>query len=577
MRRATFPHALLLAFLVNVAAASLAYAADRVQVKIEGIDGELRDNVKKYLTLELQKSFEALSDERIRKLHGRALTEIREALQPFGYYRPSVDGDLAFEDGQWIAHYRIDKGPAIRVNRVDVQVRGAAERDRQFRRLLAEFPLVPGMRLRHALYEQGKDALMQLATERGYFDAEYETSEIRIDLENYTAEVVIHFASGERYRFGELRFNAPEFSHEFLRRYATFEPGEPYSFNQMLDLQSALTDSDYFSSVEVKTATDPENPQVVPVEVDAVARERSKYTMGFGYGTDTGLRATFGLERRRLNRYGHRWRTDLKVSEIGDSLTARYIVPLQHPQTDQFSIAAGREDQWLEDFASTKYLLSASISRLDNDWQKTMFLNYEYDEEFRIGGERGSSRLVMPGINWTRIHADDRIYTTHGTRILLEVRGGSELLGSTASFLQGRVNLKFVRKLLDWGRVLVRGDGGYTKVLNFEELPPSVRFLTGGDFSVRGYQYNSLGPTAGGTHLLVGSAEYEQLLTENWSAAVFYDVGNAMDDFAEPLAAGAGLGMRYRSPIGLIRVDLARRLDDKGDARLVHISIGPDL
>jgi translocation and assembly module TamA len=577
MPRATSPHALLFAFIVSVVAASVAVAADRVQVRIEGIDGELRDNVKKFLTLEQQKSFEALSDERIRKLHGRAVNEIREALQPFGYYRPSIESDLVFEDGQWKARYRIERGPAIRLSGVDVQLRGAGERDRRFRRLVAEFPLVPGMKLQHALYEQGKDSLMQLATERGYFDAEYETSEIRIDLEDYTAEVVIHFATGERYRFGELRFNAPEFSSDFLRRYATFKSGESYSFNQLLDLQNTLTDSDYFSSVEVKTGTDPDNPQVVPVEVDAVARERSKYTMGFGFGTDTGLRATFGLERRRLNRFGHRWRTDLKVSEIGDSLTTRYIVPLQHPSTDQFSLAAGREDQWLEDFASTKYLVSASISRLDNDWQKTMFLNYEYDEEFRIGGERGSSRLVMPGINWTRIHANDRIYTTHGTRILLEVRGGSELLGSTASFLQGRVNLKFVRKLLDWGRVLVRGDGGYTKVLNFEELPPSVRFLTGGDFSVRGYQYNSLGPTAGGTHLLVGSAEYEHLLSETWSAAVFYDVGNAMDDFAEPLAAAAGIGARYRSPIGLIRVDIAKRLDDKGDARLVHISIGPDL
>jgi translocation and assembly module TamA len=188
----------------------------------------------------------------------------------------------------------------------------------------------------------------------------------------------------------------------------------------------------------------------------------------------------------------------------------------------------------------------------------------------------------MPGINWTRIRANNRIYTTHGNRFVVEVRGGSETLGSTASFLQTRVNAKLVRKFYRWGRVLVRGDVGYTEVLNFEDLPPSVRYFAGGDFSVRGYAYNSLGPrkgdnVIGGTHLMVGSVEYEQLLGESWSVAAFYDVGNAMDDFTEPLARGVGAGVRYRSPIGLIRVELAQRLDDLGVPRYLHISIGPDL
>ena len=166
---------------------------------------------------------------------------------------------------------------------------------------------------------------------------------------------------------------------------------------------------------------------------------------------------------------------------------------------------------------------------------------------------------------------------------MVEVRGGSETLGSTTSFIQTRANVKFVRRLQNYGRVLARSDVGYTKVLNFTDLPTSVRFFAGGDFSVRGYEYNGLGPrengkVIGGTHLLVSSLEYEHILTESWSLAAFYDIGNAMNNFADRLAHSNGVGVRYRSPIGLIRLDLAQPLDTNlGAARYLHISIGPDL
>ncbi len=568
-------------FVLAIASAP-AGAADRVRVQFEGVADELLQNVKQLVTLEQQKNSELLTDERISKLHRRATGEIREALQPFGYYRPEIKSELELDGGIWNARYTIDPGPLLRVTELDLQVHGAASSDSAFAKLIRNFPLKVGDPLVHSLYEDGKDSFMQLATERGFFDAQYETSEILIDLEKYTAKIVIYFNAASRFYFGQVKFTETDFDEDFLRRFATFKEGEPYSFGKLLDLQNALTDSDYFSQVEVKSGRDEKDPLRVPVEVIAESRERTKYTMGLGYGTDTGARATAGVERRRVNRRGHRWRADLKLSEIGDSLTTRYIIPMENPRTDQFTITAGREDQRQTESSSTKYLLTGSFTRLDNGWQKTLFVNYERDENFEVGSQRGSSTLVMPGINWTRIRANDRIYTTHGQRFLVELRGGSETLGSTTSFLQTRINAKFVRKVVTWGRVLARGDFGYTEVLNFEELPPSVRFFAGGDFSVRGYDYNSLGPredgkVVGGTKLAVGSLEYEQLLGETWSAAFFYDVGNAVNDFSEPMARAVGAGMRYRSPIGLIRVDLARPLDDLGKARYLHISIGPDL
>lgn len=559
-----------------------AAAADRVKVRFEGVEAPLLENVRHFVTLEQQKSSDALTDERIARLHQKAPGEIRDALQPFGYYRPTIDSELIQDEGVWVASYRIDRGPAIRISRLDLQVHGVGESDSAFAKLMRAFPLREGSRLVHSAYDEGKDAFMQLATERGYFDARYELSEIRIDLEAYTAEIAIHFHTGDRFRFGELRFNVPEFDSAFLARYAQFKQGDAYSFTRLLEFQNALTDSDYFSTVEVTPGRDADAPMTVPVEVQAELRERTKYTMGLGYGTDTGARATAGVERRRVNRYGHRWRADLKISEIGDSLTTRYSIPMKNPRTDMFTMTAGRESQHEDESSTTKYLLGSSITRLDHGWQKTLFLNIERDLAFEVGDQTGDSTLVMPGINWTRINANDRIYTTHGQRFMVEVRGGSETLGSTTSFLQTRLNAKFVRKIASFGRALARTDFGYTDVQQFSDLPPSVRFFAGGDFSVRGYEYNSLGTTQdgeviGGTHLLTGSLEYEHLLGDTWSLAVFFDTGNAMDDFEVPLARSIGTGVRYRSPIGLIRVDFARPLDDLGAARYMHLSIGPDL
>ena len=558
-------------------------AADRVRVEIEGLSGAVLTNVTGSLTLIQQKSHDALTDERIKKLHKKTPSEIREALQPFGYYKPDILSELTHVDQIWVAHYVVDHGPALQLSAVDVQILGAGGQDAAFQRLMKKLPVVVGDTLEHAHYEEAKSALVQLATERGYLDAQFETNEIRVDLEAYTAAVVIHFNTGDRYHFGAITFNAPDFDVEFLQRYATFEAGDGYTFTALLALQNALTDSDYFSQVEVKTRRELAENHVIPVEVNAVPRERTRYTLGLGYGTDTGARATAGVERRRVTRDGHRWRADAKVSEISDSLTTRYIIPLKNPRSDQFTLTAGFEDQRLTGNTSKKYLLSGSVSRLDNGWQKSLFVNVERDKDFVVGGQTGSSTLVMPGINWTRIHADDRIYTTFGNRFMVEVRGGSETLGSTTSFIQGRANVKFVRRFQNYGRVLARGDVGYSKVLNFEQLPPSVRFFAGGDFSVRGYAYNSLSPRennqkVGGTQLLVGSLEYEHILTESWSVATFYDAGNARNNFTDPLAYGTGLGVRYRSPIGLIRLDLAQPLDKPlGEARYVHISIGPDL
>ena len=558
------------------------FAADRLTVVVDGIDGDELKNVLSFLSIEQQKNITSLSDERIARLIKKGRKEIRRALQPFGYYKPEILSELRETETGLLAYYKVNHGVPVKISNVDLEITGEAKDDIKFYKLKRDFPLVAGARLNHALYERAKNSLEHLASERGFFDSRFTAREIKLDLDNNKAEIIIHLNSGRRYYFGNVIFKQNVFEEEFLGRYVPFRDGEPYTLSAFLELDSLLNGSDYFDKVDVKLKHDLAEGLVIPVEVTLETRKRTGYGLGIGYGTDTGGRIRVGVERRRINKWGHKANTVAQLSRIRDSITVRYIIPQKKPQTDQLVIATGWESNDVNDISNTKTTLSLSHTHLSHNWQKTYFINYEL-EDYEIGADEDDSTLVMPGVNWTRIRSNNRIYTTFGNRFVIEVKGGSETLGSTSSFLQGMLGVKFIRKLFNKGRIIARGEMGYTDVMDLNDLPPSVRFFAGGSQSVRGYGYNTLGPVndqgivIGGNHLLVGSLELEFSHTESWSSAVFYDVGNAMDDFGEDLKRGTGVGVRYRSVIGMFRLDVASGLDKPGNPWRLHLSIGADL
>ncbi len=209
-------------------------------------------------------------------------------------------------------------------------------------------------------------------------------------------------------------------------------------------------------------------------------------------------------------------------------------------------------------------------------------MNHE-EEDFDVADDEGRTTLLIPGISWTKIWADNPVNTKRGLRVYLDIHGTHESLISDTSFLQFRTQLKYIRGLWTDSRIIIRGEGGASLVREFSELPASVRFFAGGDHSVRGYAYNSLGPedengnVAGGRHLLVGSIEYEQKIRGNWSVALFYDAGNAIDSISDAIKSGAGFGVRWKSPVGPVRIDLAFPLSESEKDWRIHLIVGPDL
>ena len=400
--------------------------------------------------------------------------------------------------------------------------------------------------------------------------------------EAYQADISLHFDTGPRYYFGELLFQQDLLDTDLLQNFSPFAAGDPYSNEALVDLQRALSDSDYFSEVEVHPLRDQTREHNIPIEVQLTPRKRHKYTFGIGYGTDTGARGMLGWEVPIVNSYGHRFDSELRISEIGDSAKLRYRIPIRNPRTDQLIYSLGRTREVTDSNTSLIYSTSAGMIYARGQWRENVALTYQ-QEHYKIAGVSDSSILLMPSAGWNRVWAKSRLQPRRGVSLGIELRASSRQLVSSIDFLQARTRIKTIMPLGPEGRLLLRGDAGTTLAAPLETLPASVRFFAGGSQSVRGYAYQSIGPVnvdgevIGGKHLVVGSIEYQHNIRGNFNGALFYDVGNAIDDISDPLMHGAGFGLRWNSPIGPVRVDLASALSLDGNPWRIHINIGPDL
>ncbi len=552
----------------------------KLQVEVAGVGGELRQNVLAYLGIYQERERELLPS-RVRYLHRLARRQIRRALEPFGYYRSRVEADLERGDGGWVARYRIDPGPPLLVTSLDYQVSGEGAGEAAF---TGPFPLQPGDVLDQRRYEAAKRRLLERASELGYLEARMERAEIRIDPRSYTADILLHFDTGGRFLLGPVTFDQDLLDDDVLQRYLEFRPGDPYDVRRLLALQGALLDSEYFRQVEVVPQMDRVRDRQVPLRVVLEPNPRNKYRFGLGYATDYGVRVTLDWDRRLINRRGHRGNLALVLSQRLQQLDGEYRVPLANPRQDFFAVrpSLARYDTDGRQGQTVGLKLLHSVDR--DGWRRELGLDLR-DDDFRVAETDDRVRELVPFASWSRVRSDDPIYTTHGNRIKLTLLGAAQGLLSDASYLQGRGTGTWIRSFAgDDYRVVARGDLGATLAERVLDLGATRRFFAGGDTSIRGYDLDTLGPrdasgqVVGGRYLAVGSLQLERRLAGKWSLALFVDAGNAYDpDYDNETAVGAGFGLHWRSPLGLIRADLGFALSRDGAPARLHLIIGPDL
>lgn len=568
---------------VSVLLLAPALAAGKVEV--EGVRGDLRDNVLAHLSVD-----EAGCDApgwRVRRLNRKAAPQVREALEAYGYYDPAITIEQGSEDGCWLTTIRIEPGEPVRLRDVKVTVTGEAAADPLFRRLGDAGPLAPGKVLSHPEYERYKRAFADLARQKGYFAAKFTENRIDVYARERAADVTLAWDSGPRYRFGPVSFEQSVVRPELVERFVDFAPGDPYDGAKIEDFYNALLRTGYFATVDLRTQPQPPPDVVVPITVQMTAANRRVYTAGAGYSTDKGLKLRGGYTDRRVNDRGHQFDASFSVSQVLSEAGVSYRLPRSDPRVEWVSFDAGYQDEETDTSSSQIWKVGVKeFHRRSHDWIETRFLDAS-TERFEIAGDRQREFLLIPGVSWSRKRPESATVTRpeQGHRLTLRVSGTAEWLGSDSEFLQVDGFAKFIFPAWPGARLLARAEAGATVKDEFRTLPASLRYFAGGDYSVRGYDYESLGPTdaegnvIGGSHKLIGSLELDQRVWRNWSAAAFVDTGNAFDSFANlRTKTGVGAGIRWYSPLGPVRVDFAVPLDtDAPDDWRIHVTLGPDL
>lgn len=561
---------------------------ERIDIRIEGVDDAIEQNVRSYLTLSRYTTREDLTDPQVRRLADRAVDEAADALRPFGYYAPQIRSRTSRDEPNWIVRLRIEPGQPVVMQSVEIDVAGPGAQDAELLRVRRETTLRRGGRLDHAAYEDLKAALLRKARDRGYLDATLSRRELIVNPQGLTADARLTLDTGGRYEFGRIEVEQDVISDKLLRGYLRFAEGQPYSPTELTNTQYALQDSNYFANVSVTPGDRDPETMTVPVRIRADAIRKNRYAVNLGYGTDTGARGGFAWDNRRINKRGHRSRVETTASELRHEAGGRYVIPIGDPSLEklEFSLAYINED--IGDLESERVELTSGITQVMGRWQQVLFLRLNQERTGFPDGTSDDALLLIPGISYASLPPNFLTGWVRDAAYYAELSGSPQSLGSDASYLRFYARAEKVWRITGPWHLRARGEFGTSWVDEFSKLPASQRFFAGGDRSVRGFAINELSPpldpdefpsgdatesSGGGEHKIVASLELERDFPRNFRGAVFVDAGNAFNDWNTPLEYSAGVGVRWKLPMLMIGLDVAQALSESGKKPRIHLNI----
>lgn len=557
----------------------------KITIQVEGVSAEYAQNIRAHLSLATKSC--NVSKVYLSSLLKQATPQVQSALAAYGYYNSKSDLDLnTTADCPVLRVHVRELGTPVVVKDVSIGVAGEASEDSAFMAVVKNIKLAKGDHLKHKTYEDAKATIQAVAAERGYFDGRFSVSRLEVNPDAGEARVLLQFDSGARYQIASLDIRQdPELvSTQLVSRFIRVKADDTYSVSAVNDLNNALLQSGYFGSVDVRPELSAKTDHQIPISIDLKPRARHSFSAAAGLSTDEGVRGKLGYLNRRLNEHGHRASIDGKASLISQSGSVEYQIPRENPRAEWLTFQLGARRENVDSFDTVETQGSVTETKLRPfGWLESRYIRLS-SQEYDVGSQSEDSVFLIPGIRWARTSTNDGLYPTNGSKYSLELSGASDSILAETSFFSAKASASWIKGMPLRGRLLARTTFGATWVEDFLRLPPSERFFTGGDTTIRGYEFEELGPedesgdTIGGTYLALASLEYEQRVTEKWSAAVFTDAGNAFggQGSSNGVRIGVGIGVRWRSPIGPVRADIAHPIDGSQAIRF-HLRIGPDL
>ncbi|MBE4037138.1 outer membrane protein assembly factor [Vibrio parahaemolyticus] len=548
-----------------------------VSLKLKGIDGALEDNVKAYLSSIPEKDYSTSL-----RFQARLDQSITEALNALGYYHAKISYSISEGDDELIVN--IHKGLPVKIKVMDVVISGEAKEDEEFANLIAKSPLKVGRILNQGEYDSLKSGIRNLALQRGYFNGDFKLNKLEVIPELNEANVRLHYDSGIRYHFGPVEITGSQIWENRVESMRPFEIGEPYLVSDVGEYNQNLSNTDWFSSVFVEPDLSKlEDGRELPIKVSLAPAAKNQIETGIGYSTDTGVRGTLKWKKPWVSARGHSFNTALSLSKPEQTITAGYKIPLDDVLREYYQLQFGLKHLDNRDTESLESNLAVERHWLtDGGWHKTVYVRHLY-ENFSQGLQDDGVQFVLPGATFSRTRVRGGSMPMWGDKQSVTVEYGDPALLSETRVLRLLGRSSWIRGIGENHRGLFRLEGGANITEEFEKLSPSLRFFAGGDNNIRGYGYESISPVdesgalTGAKYILSSTLEYQYRVYGNWWAATFYDIGDAFNDTPE-WKSGAGVGIRWASPVGPVSFDFAWGLDEKPNNEFrIHFSLGPEL
>lgn len=566
-------------FSLTILFAALSAFADKpITLKVEGIKNKAAyNNVMVHLS-----SLKTIPVENSDRYYYLASKTIDEALRAVGYFNSKIDYQFVPQPNAkqdlLIASVALDE--PVKIAEIQVQLLGDAEKDENFLALQKQVPKL-GTVLNQGVYDDYKTELEKVALAKGFFDYQFLTHRLAILPSAHEAYWQLAFDSGKRYRYGNIRFQGSQIREDYLRNILAIQSGDPYLINDLSELSTDLSASNWFKSVLVQPNIDKQSKKV-DLDVLVQPRLKNSYEIGIGYGTDVGPRLQFGWNKPWINSRGQSFSSNFYISDPKKTIEATYKIPLlKQPLNYYYEISTGYEEEKKNDTDTSG--LTLAILRYWNretGWQNSFGVRARYDN-FTQANVSNRTLLIYPTAGFNRTRVRGGLFPYWGDSQKITLNWGNKAVGSDVDFYSAIASTSWIRTYAENHRFLTRAEIGYLSTNQFDKIPPALRFFAGGDRSIRGYGYHKISPKdkngelTGANRLFTASIEYQYQVKPKWWGAIFYDTGFASDHFAfNDLRKGAGIGVRWNSPIGAVKFDIATPINDKDDSKNIQFYIG---
>jgi translocation and assembly module TamA len=522
-----------------------------------------------------------MTPELLERLLEESIVNAREAVATEGYFSARIRGAIDRSVEPWVVTLFVEPGERTRVERVDIRFTGPVASDPEaagaLRRIRAGWQLRSGQPFRQQAWDDAKRQALRELSEWRYAAARVADSRAEIDPQSHGARLSVEIASGPPFRFGPARISGTKrYPEQLVRNLNPIRDGDVYDRRALATFQRRLLESGYFVSAQVDVDAQGGDPSAAPVRVALIEGSAQHVEAGVGYSTDAGQRLE--LKYSNQDMLGSAWRfnsglrLDTKTQELQLNLDSP---PLSEARWNSGFARARRTD--IQNQQTAEAAVGVSHNWLSGGTPSSLTLSAHTEEQRLAGALADRSHALYLGFRRTFRETDDLVSPRSGYLGTWEI-GGAPAGISTRGFTRATAGGSLFFPVARNDDLLLRGNAGVVRASAREGIPSTFLFRTGGDQTVRGYAFESLGvqqgeAIVGGRYLAVASVEHTHWFGANWGLAGFVDAGNAWDRGTPFHAAvGYGAGARFRTPVGPIRIDLAYGRDT-GKVR-VHFSAG---